>query len=160
VRVLPKRGTYIAAADQSDETDRLAVRVALEELAVTQALARSGAAQWQQLCGELDGLISRMHSAVERNDLVTATELDIDFHTALVRQSGNEYLLRTWHVVGIGLLVWTPERDLYAQPPPALTIELAARHRELLEALRTRDVARCTAALRAHIETKIAQMSR
>jgi DNA-binding GntR family transcriptional regulator len=159
VRVLPKRGTYIAAADQSDETDRLAVRVALEALAVGQALERSDAEQWDHLCAELDVLIDRMQSAVASDDLVTATELDVEFHTALVRQSANDYLLRTWHLVGVDLLVWTPERDLYAQPAPELTVGLVAAHRALLDALRTRDTAACTAAVRSHIETKIAQMS-
>jgi len=100
-----------------------------------------------------------MQSAVEGHDLVTATELDVQFHTALVRQSANDYLLRTWHLVGVDLLVWTPERDLYAEPAPELTVGLVAAHRALLEALRTRDMTACTAAVRAHIKTKIAQMS-
>lgn len=50
-------------------------------------------------------------------------------------------------------------RALYAQPAPELTLGLVAAHGALLDALRSRDPAVCTAAVRSHIETKIAQMS-
>jgi DNA-binding GntR family transcriptional regulator len=62
-------------------------------------------------------------------------------------------------LVGVGLLIWTPERDLYAEPAPELTTGLVAAHRALLDALRTRDVDMCIRAVAAHIGTKLSQMS-
>jgi DNA-binding GntR family transcriptional regulator len=159
VRVLPKKGTYIATVDPTDEADGLAVRAALEELAVRQALERSTEGQWKTLCDRLDRVVDRMRDAIDRDDTVAAVELDIEFHTALVRRSGNRYLSRTWHLVGIPFLIWSPERELYSQSRPNWTIGFADKHADLVAAIRTRDEAACAGAVREHIKRKVAQMS-
>jgi DNA-binding GntR family transcriptional regulator len=160
VKVLPKKGTYIATVDPADEADGLAVRAALEELAVRQALGRSTEAQWRTLCDRLDRVVERMRDAVDRDDLVAAVELDIEFHTALVRRSGNRYLSRTWHLVGMPFLIWSPERELYSQTRPSWTVGFADTHGDLVAAIRTRDETAATGAIREHIKRKVAQMSK
>lgn len=155
VRVRPKNGTYIAKVDPRDVADGLAVRVALEELAVREAMERSSEEQWSVLCDRLESLLNRMDAAVESNDAVTATELDIEFHTTIIRAANNRYLAQTWRLVGIPLLVWSPERELYPQSQAELVIGLSDRHRELLEGIRRRDPALSAAAIRQHIERKL-----
>lgn len=155
VRVRPKNGTYIAKVDRRDVADGLAVRIALEELAAREAMERSSDDQWSAVCERLDGLLAQMDEAVASNDAVTATELDIVFHTTLVRASDNRYLAQTWRLVGVPLLVWSPERELYPQTQAELIVGLSDRHRELLNALRTRDAAISDVAIRQHIERKL-----
>lgn len=160
VRVRPKNGTYIARVDRRDEADGLAVRTALEELAVREAIERSTDEQWARLCDRLQELLARMDEVVGLDDAVTATELDIEFHTTLIRAADNRYLAQTWRLVGIPLLVWSPERDLYPQSHQDLIVGLSDRHGELLEAIRTRDPLVSAAAVREHIARKLADMEK
>jgi DNA-binding GntR family transcriptional regulator len=159
VRVRPKNGTYIAKVDRRDVADGLAVRIALEELAAREAIERSSDERWADVCERLDGLLAQMEHAVASNDAVTATELDVEFHTTLVRASDNRFLAQTWRLVGVPLLVWSPERELYPQTQAELIVGLSERHRELLDALRTRDTTAAAAAIRAHIQRKLADIT-
>lgn len=158
VRVRPKNGTYIAKVDRRDEADGLAVRTALEELAVREAIERSTDEQWARLCDRLEGLLALMDEVVGVDDAVTATELDIEFHTSLIQAAENRYLAQTWRLVGIPLLVWSPERDLYPQSHQDLIVGLSDRHGELLAAIRTRDPDVSAAAVREHIARKLADI--
>ena len=160
VQVRPKNGTYIAVADPRDVGDGLAVRVALEQLAVRQAIERSSEEEWGRLCERLDGLLAKMDEAVARDDAVAATELDIEFHTTLVQAAENRYLARTWTVVGIPLLVWSPERGLYPQTHDELIVGLSDRHRRLLAAIRTRAPEVSATAVREHISWKLRDIAR
>lgn len=159
VRVRPKNGTFIARVDRRDVADGLAVRIALEVLAAREALERQSVEQWAVVCDGLEAILAHMDEAVASSDAVTATTLDMDFHTALVHASGNRYLAQTWRIVGVPLLIWSPERELYPQSQADLIVGLSDRHRELLEALRTRDVAASEAAIRRHIERKLDDIS-
>jgi DNA-binding GntR family transcriptional regulator len=99
-----------------------------------------------------------MRAALAADDLVRSVELDIAFHTAIVDASRNRYLQRTWHLVGMPSLVWSPERDGYATPRPRWTASLLAKHEDLVRAMRTRDVDVCVRAVREHIASKIADI--
>ncbi len=155
VRVRPKKGTYIAQVDRRDVADGLSVRISLEELAVREAIDRLSEDQWVALCRRLEDLLSEMDAAVVASDAVTATELDIEFHTALIRAADNRFLAQTWRLVGVPLLVWAPERELYPQSQAELFVGLSERHRTLLEAIRQRDPDLSAVAIREHIERKL-----
>lgn len=155
VEVNPKRGTYITMPDRADAADGLAVRAALEILAVDQAIERSSEADWNLLYSELEDILSGMAEAVAANDTIRAVEFDIEFHAALMKASKNRHLMRSWHAVGIPFLVWFPERELYPGLPP----DLVARHREVLVALQSRDPVVCDEAIRNHMAEKLADIT-
>jgi DNA-binding GntR family transcriptional regulator len=158
VRVEPKKGTYIAKPNRSDEANALTVRVALEELAIRQAIERSTADQWAALCEALEGLLDEMTNAVELNDPVRAVELDIEFHAMLVAASRNRYLLKSWHLVGVPFLIWSPERESYPELRQDLNDGVAERHRELMDAIRSKSPGACARAVRRHISRKLAEL--
>jgi DNA-binding GntR family transcriptional regulator len=56
-------------------------------------------------------------------------------------------------------LIWSPERELYSQSRPSWTVGFADNHGDLVAAIRTRDEAVSTGAIREHIKRKVAQMS-
>jgi len=155
VEVNPKRGTYITMPDRADAADGLAVRAALEILAVDQAIERSGEADWSYLYSELEDILSGMAEAVAANDTIRAVEFDIEFHATLMKASKNRHLMRSWHAVGIPFLVWFPERELYPGLPP----DLVERHREVLAALQSRDPVVCEEAIRNHMAQKLADIT-
>lgn len=160
VETRPKSGTYVARVDHRDARDGLLVRTALEELAVRQALDRMDEAAWERFCDGLDELLRGMRQAVRRGDPVTATELDVEWHTALIHAADNRYLSRAWRMVGLPFLVWTPERDLYPQTREEWFVGFIQRHGELLGALRTADPEVCAEAVRSHIAKKLADLER
>jgi DNA-binding GntR family transcriptional regulator len=151
VVVRPKRGTYISMPDRGDAADGLAVRTALEELAVGQAMDRLDEAEWSGLCDELQSILEQMTEAKSPPNAIRTIELDIEFHATMIRAAGNRHLWRSWHALGIPFLVWSPERGLYPDSEP----DAVARHEDLLTAIRSRDPAQCSAAIRRHIARKL-----
>ena len=154
VVVRPKRGTYIAMPDRDDAADGLAVRTSLEVLAVEQAMERLDEGDWEKLCGRLEGILAEMATAQEDGDAIRAVELDIDFHATLIKAGRNRHLWRSWDAIGIPFLVWTPERGMY----PSAETDVAARHRSLFVAIRSRDATLAAAAVRSHIARKLADI--
>lgn len=156
----PKNGTFIAKVDRREARDGLLVRTALEELAVRQGIERMGPGQWDELCEQLEGLLHGMSEAVRRGDPVTATELDIEWHTVLIHAAENRYLSQAWRCVGLPFLIWSPERELYPQSPEEWIVGFTERHAELLDALRSRDPEACAEAVRLHIARKLLDLER
>jgi len=154
VHVKPKRGTYIAMPDRDDAADGLAVRTALEELAVSQAIERLDEAEWDRLCDRLEAILQQMADARNPANAIREVELDIDFHATVIMAAHNLHLWRSWHAVGIPFLVWSPERGMYPNSEP----DIAERHQDLLNAFRSRDLDRCSAAIRSHIARKLADI--
>jgi DNA-binding GntR family transcriptional regulator len=155
VEVNPKRGTYIAMPDRADAADGLAVRAALEILAVQQAIERADENDWNELCGKLEEILDGMAAASKSGDIIRGVELDIEFHATLMKASRNRHLWRSWHAVGIPFLVWFPERELYPTSPP----DLVERHREVLDAIMTQDPQVCADAIRIHLSQKLADIT-
>ncbi len=153
----PKNGTYVATLHWGEVEDSLQVRMMLEEFAVRQAIERMTLPEWDALCDKLQSLLDNMDAAVVRGDSVSATELDIEWHTLLIGASRNNYLSRTWRVTGLTFLVWSPEREIYPFTPEKWAV-FHTRHQELLTALRTRDPDQCAQAVRFHIQKKISDL--
>jgi DNA-binding GntR family transcriptional regulator len=156
VEVNPKRGTYIAMLDRGDAADGLAVRAALETLAVEEAIARLGEVDWSKFIGKLEEILQEMAQAVAANDAIRGVELDIEFHATLMEASRNRHLWRAWHAIGIPFLVWSPERELYPSSPP----DLVERHRQVLTAIQTYDPRISAEAIRLHLSRKLDDISR
>ncbi|HUB39721.1 MAG TPA: GntR family transcriptional regulator [Streptosporangiaceae bacterium] len=154
VLVRPKRGTYIAMPDREDAADGLAVRIALEELAVAQAIERLTESEWDDLCDQLESILAQMAGTLTEANAIRGVELDIEFHATVIRAARNRHLWRSWHAVGIPFLVWSPERGMYPTSEP----DIVKRHRYLLDAIRSKELARCADAIRSHIERKLADI--
>jgi DNA-binding GntR family transcriptional regulator len=150
VETRPKRGTFIAGMRHEDAHDGLAVRTTLEEMAISQAIERHDEKAWEDVCDELQGMLDAMRDAVSRMDPVALTQLDINWHAALVESAGNRYLSHAWWTVGSPMLIWSPERDRYPLARDDWVVALE-KHERLLAVLRTRDEAACSAAIREHI---------
>jgi DNA-binding GntR family transcriptional regulator len=155
VNTRPKNGTYIARLNPDEVRDSLLVRSALEELAVRQALAQTTDAEWHALCEALERIVDAMKHALEGGDTVAAIELDTRFHSLLIEGACNNYLSRTWSVVGLPFLIWAPERELYPLAEAASSIGFNERHGELVAVFRQRDPEACAASIRSHILRKL-----
>lgn len=119
------------------------VRAALEGQAVASILASENAAS------VVDELERRLPEATPDMTYAERFELDLGFHEALCRLSGNDTLLR----------MWTSIKDLMrisvlAAPDQASSSLMAkSHHQPIIDAMRTGDVDRARAVLAAHMAT-------
>jgi DNA-binding GntR family transcriptional regulator len=83
-------GRYVIELDEKDVRDLLALRVALESLAVALAAAHSNAAHQAVLKDRL----RELGEAVDNKDQVACTKRDLALHKAIWQQADNPHLLR------------------------------------------------------------------
>ncbi|MBI3243467.1 MAG: GntR family transcriptional regulator, partial [Chloroflexi bacterium] len=158
VEARPKNGTYVASINWDEVCDSLYTRMALEELAVRQAIERLTAQQWDDICRQLQRLLEGMREAITKNDSIAATELDLEWHTLLIDAAQNRYLSRIWRISGLPFLVWSPERELYPFTPERWAV-FYQRHEELLAGLRGRNPDQCAQVVRTHILSKLSDIN-
>ncbi len=139
----PYKGTSVRSFSPEELWEVYTVRAALESLA-----ARLAAAHFTEEDAErLQDLLEEMIEAGRRQDRDAITELDNDFHETILRISQNSTLYRLWQTLQYGR--WT----IVTYRITTLDLEyLAARHRDLLEALETGDPDKAARAMQRHIE--------
>ena len=159
IEIRSKHGTYVASMNRAEAEDGLHVRVALEVLAVRQALERLSSQEWDELCGRYETMLQDAWRASDGLDAVGGIEFDIAWHTLLVESAQNQALLRTWSMAGLSNLIWSFEFELYPLDDVAFK-SWVLRHVEFLDVLRGRDPAACEEAVRSHILIKVDDVDR
>jgi DNA-binding GntR family transcriptional regulator len=137
-----RRGTFVREFTAKDAWEMYTLRAQLESMAARLALPRVSNTDLD----EMEHLIQAMADAGRRGDPDEMTRVDARFHEFLCERSGHKLLLRMWR--SIHPLNWTQltvavlHRDL---------VELAERHREILDALRARDAEAVDRAVQNHL---------
>lgn len=145
VRIFPRRGVYVAEIDPQTIRDVYDVRIALESLAVENAVARIPEERLDILAGFYeDG--ERVWR--EREDLSLIVAHDADIHDLLVEYAGNrvvQELTGTLHQ-----RIWWVRRVAGER---AKRYERSfAEHKLILHALYERDSAQTTSLVREHLQ--------
>ena len=163
VVTLPHRGTYVRWVTRSEAEERYTLGAELEAFAVRLALPRLTAADFAHLEELIDQMAAAGREArqpappdADAADpaLARSVELNVAFHRYLIERAGHRLLLKTW--LATNPLNWrfiTYTKLLNPDP-----VERAERHRALLDAYRSGDVARARAAVRDHILGVAAQI--
>lgn len=103
LETVPHRGARVAAFSESRIDQICAARVALERLAIRDALAvyRSSPAR----IGRLDGIIGQMESAAERLDWAAVSKADLAFHREICAVSGNGVVTTLWETLARHVMI-------------------------------------------------------
>ena len=141
LRRSPNRGVQLTVLDADDILDIFRLREALEieatRLVVTAGTDLSGAELAVERFNELDDTASWR----------TVVDLDMDFHRAIIDATGSERISRAYAGVQSEILLCMAQlRPHYDRPA-----EVAAEHRELLEALQASDPDRVEKLFRRHL---------
>jgi DNA-binding GntR family transcriptional regulator len=142
----PHRGTFVAGMAMRDAEEIYSLRQALETLAVDYAIKYAT----EEQLDELDRIVDRMAERIETSyTQVEATELDMQFHDALMRISGHTRLQTTWVTLRgqVSLLILT-HRKL---EPTDFREKGVEYHRQVVTCLRQRDVVAAHAVVRRHL---------
>jgi DNA-binding GntR family transcriptional regulator len=139
----PYKGTSVRSFTSDELWEVYTVRAALESLA-----ARLAAQRMKEIDIEsLETILEEMIEAAEAEDRDKLVLLDNAFHETILRISGNNLLYHLWKSLEFGR--WTIVTYSVSEHDPAY---LAVRHRQLLEALKTRDPRAATRAMQHHLE--------
>jgi DNA-binding GntR family transcriptional regulator len=139
----PFKGITVRSLSRQDLWEVYTVRAALESLAASHAAERITDSE----ISELEEICEEMIEAAKAGDVHERTRLNIDFHKTLIRASGNKLILKLYDNLQFGS--WSLMTGTLTTMDP---IEMASRHRKLIEAIKSRDPERVSLAVRKHIE--------
>jgi len=95
--VTPHRGAHVAEFDRV-KSDRVRdARIALERLALPDALATFQA--HPERLAAMEELLARMEQAIERKDWIDAGKADLQFHRQICLASNNEIVITLWEAL-------------------------------------------------------------
>ncbi len=139
----PFKGITVRSFTKQDLWEVYTVRAALESLSIQQLAVKITDEQIE----ELEQIVEDMVEAGRRGDIPHRTMLNIQFHKTLIRGSGNKLILRLFENLQFGSYSLMTGSISKMDP-----VEIARRHCELIDVLRTRDPEKAATAIRRHIE--------
>jgi len=126
----PRRGTFVTRLSREDALDLGYTRALLEAFAITVGYARID----DKLTQELETLLAEMGTCDLPREFPRLVEIDLAFHSKLVRLAGMPRLFDVWSRLNgrIGALYIRGVEEMHLQ-----TEDLVALHRNLLNAIRS-----------------------
>ena len=129
LETLPNRGSRIRKVSNQELSDIYDVRAQLEGYA-----AEIVCAQKKLITSELNETVERMIDAAKKDDLMSFASINHEFHSTIIKNAGNEILLKTWQTLHIQiktfLIVNRAEKNL---------MEMARSHYRIIEAFNNFD---------------------
>jgi DNA-binding GntR family transcriptional regulator len=143
VEFSPRRGCWVARMTQAEIEDACFARYLLESGAVSEERAVID----DNLVASLDKELEAMAEAVAAGDLAEIVECDTRLHGVLVEAGGRARLAELWHSLDgqMGALMRSSIEIQGSDLP-----DVVGRHRNLIDAVSTRDMTLIAAALRDH----------
>ncbi|MEA5055212.1 MAG: GntR family transcriptional regulator [Propionicimonas sp.] len=131
---LPRRGSFVAEVSAEEIRDAYALRAALEEFAVKEAMEHVSGSLLKVLEQEIDTMLA----AAAQDSTEQLVDADVRFHKAVWEAGGNRFLPRAWLMVETSMrsLTVVSNRILFGS-----LADVARTHFPLLEGLRSRDPA-------------------
>jgi DNA-binding GntR family transcriptional regulator len=143
VRIYPQRGAFVFTLSAREVTELCEFRSAVEAAALRLAIARNPAA----FVTALAPVVGEMAAAQRRGDQRGYLELDTRYHAIFFEHCENDYL-RDSYERNVGKIA---ALRTHLAVKPLHTKKSFHEHREMLETIRSRDVAKTLAILDVHI---------
>ncbi|MDW6024003.1 GntR family transcriptional regulator [Mesorhizobium sp. BAC0120] len=139
------RGATVAQISEDDVSEIYSLRLALERLAIEQAIRKAGARELAEIEAVLTRFSGMPRATVTRR---LVAELDVEFHDAIFRAAGSSRLYRAWETLRSQLMMFLMLRD--ALPEDYLD-SWHRDHLRLVEVIRAGDPAAAQAMIEEHI---------
>lgn len=141
----PNRSVTVARLSIEDLDEVYSLRLALEQLAVKNAIKGADAAYFDQM----QAVVGQMQACLERGITTQeAAHLDVRFHELIFEASQHRRLLSVWSTLRPQIHVFLLSRNVVNQDFRAV---LVAGHQELLDVIRLRDETRALEVLNRHL---------
>ncbi len=129
LETLPNRGSRVREVSNQELSDIYDVRAQLEGYAAEIICQKQ-----TSIVEELTETVARMIDSAKKDDLMSFASINHEFHSVIIKNAGNEILLKTWQTLHIQiktfLIVNRDERDL---------LEVANSHYKIIDAFRNFD---------------------
>jgi DNA-binding GntR family transcriptional regulator len=133
VYISPNRGCFVREFDEQDIREIFELRTALENLVARLIVDRLQEADFQYL----EELIQQQADSTVKQAQTRVNQLDLEFHSHLVKIANNSRLLRTWQVIAMQYTVLFSYLDeSFRASGKVLMLD---SHRAILASLRNRD---------------------
>jgi len=142
--IVPRKGAYVSDVSLKDIAQVFEVRAAMEALAAGLAAQRISDEQ----LGVLEKKLAEVESVAESLDLDSIIQFDTDFHEIIYNASKNDRLVQILH----NLREQIQRYRTTSLASPGRLKDTIKEHRELLEAISTRDVTLAQRVAKEHIE--------
>ena len=137
-------GRYVIELDEQDIRHLYQLRIALEKLAVELAVGNSTLANQ----ASLDAKLAEMRQAIAVEDIPTYSASDIEMHELIWQQAGNPYLLEMLNsMIGPIFMFIASQARMIEDWQESLRL-----HEQLVEMIRTKDVAGAVQSIEAHVQ--------
>lgn len=139
----PRRGTHVASLTLANAVEILAIREALEPVAVRFLIEQNRPEHFALL----ESIVIQLDDAAQDKDWQRAIRLDLEFHGLIFELSGQRRLLRIWESLQKPMLQLFGKLSHYYR-----TIdEVPVRHRALLESIASGELSRALAHSSEHV---------
>ena len=139
----PRRGTRVASLTPENAVEILAIREALEPVAVRFLIEQNRPEHLRQL----ESIVEQLDDAARTNDWERAIRLDLAFHGLIFELSGQRRLLRIWESLRTPMLQLFGKLSHYYRAID----EVPARHRALLQSIASGEISRALAHSSEHV---------
>ncbi|MCX6429732.1 MAG: GntR family transcriptional regulator [Actinobacteria bacterium] len=144
------KGARVAIWTEEDIEEVYSMRKALEVLAIQWACKNATEADFVAL----EEILTRFSKVTEKQRTPkVVSQFDLDFHSAVFESSHHQRLIKTWEVLRSqihSLLVYTWSTDPNVNK--AYVVHWGPDHREILEIIRAKQVAKAKTVILAHID--------
>ena len=141
LETLPNRGSRVRKVSNQELFDIYDVRAQLEGYAAEIVCEKK-----ISISNELTEAAERMIEAANRDELMLFSSINHEFHSIIIKNAGNEILLKTWQTLHIQiktfLIVDRQEKNL---------LEMANSHYQIIEAFKVFDATRARNEIINHI---------
>ncbi|SFE21850.1 DNA-binding transcriptional regulator, GntR family [Lentibacillus persicus] len=139
-----RKGTYVADFTNHDVNEMIELRTLLESHAFKQAVARLK----PEDTAKLEAIVNEMKQKADENDWNGLFDLDMTFHSYVVGLCGNTRIIKIYDSLQVQIRTFLMHLDRYYSSPQAFYNE----HKQLLEALVSKDGHIVNGRVREHIE--------
>jgi DNA-binding GntR family transcriptional regulator len=139
----PRRGTRVASLTAVNAVEILAIREALEPVAVRFLIEQNQPEHLRQL----ESIVDQLADAARSNDWQRAIRLDLEFHGLIFELSGQRRLLRIWESLRTPMLQLFGKLSHYYRAID----EVPSRHRALLASIASGEIDRALAHSSEHV---------
>jgi len=149
VTIEPYKGTTVRSMSKEDIWETLTVRAALESLAASITAEKITPEQ----VSELERLVDEMVEAAKAGDSALREKINLKLHDEIIRISGHKLIMRLSN--SLRFASWSQTTGTFTTMD---TVEIASRHKKLIEPLKNRDPEGAAKAMREHIEASARSM--
>jgi DNA-binding GntR family transcriptional regulator len=145
------RGLFVVELTLDDVRDIYFAREAVESAAVRKLLGGSA----PSALGELEEIVSQMEAACQSGQWASLADLDLRFHEELVAMVGSRRLERMMQTLLVETRICQGALETHYQHGA----DLAAEHREILDAIAAGDQQKALALISAHMADAIVRLA-